>query len=173
LSLSLYDISIPVYLTALNNLLALLDKAKAHADGEGADFAHWLDARLAADMHPLTRQIQIVSDAAKGGAARLAGLEPPAMPDEEITFDQLRDRLVRTIAFIETIRPEQVDGRETATIELKFPGRTMSFTGRDFLLNFSLPNFYFHLVTAYGLLRHKGAPIGKMDFLAGAQMRAA
>lgn len=169
MSLSLYDVSIPVYLNGLRNLVANLDKAHGHA---GDNIAGWLEARLAPDMHPLTRQIQMVSDAAKGGAARLAGIEPPSMPDEETTFAQLRERLEKTIAFVETIKPEQVDGREDATIELKFPNGAMTFTGRDFLFNFSLPNFYFHAVTAYGLLRKEGAPLGKMDFLAGGRQAA-
>lgn len=169
MSLSLYDVSIPVYLNGLRNLVAILDKSRTHA---GDNIASWLEARLAPDMHPLTRQIQMVSDAAKGGAARLAGIEPPSMPDTETTFAELRERLEKTIAFVETITPDQVDGREDATIELKFPNGAMTFTGRDFLFNFSLPNFYFHAVTAYGLLRKEGAPLGKMDFLAGGRQEA-
>ncbi|MBI1404564.1 MAG: DUF1993 family protein [Caulobacter sp.] len=170
MSLSLYDASVPVYLNTLRNLAAILAKAESHAAAEGADLQGYTEARLHPDMHPLTRQIQMLSDAAKGGGARLAGVEPPAMEDTETTFAQLKDRVARTIAFLETLKPEQVDGREAATIELKFPNRTMSFTGRDFLFNFSLPNFYFHVVTAYGLLRKEGVPLGKMDYLAGAQM---
>lgn len=169
MSLSLYDVSIPVYLNGLRNLVAILEKSTTHA---GPNIASWLDARLAPDMHPLTRQIQMVSDAAKGGAARLANIEPPSMPDTETTIDELRERLAKTIAFVESIKPEQVDGRETATIELKFPNGSMTFSGRDFLFNFSLPNFYFHAVTAYGLLRKEGAPLGKMDFLAGGRQAA-
>jgi len=169
LPLSLHDVSIPVYLNGLRNLVAILDKAHGHA---GDNIASWLEARLAPDMLPLTRQIQMVSDAAKGGAARLAGIEPPSMPDTETTFAQLRERLARTIAFVETITPEMVNGREGETIELKFPQGAMTFTARDFLFNFSLPNFYFHVVTAYGLLRKEGAPLGKMDFLAGGRQVA-
>jgi hypothetical protein len=163
MSLSLYDVSIPVYLNGLRNLVAILEKSTTHA---GPNIAS------APDMHPLTRQIQMVSDSAKGGAARLANIEPPSMPDTETTIDELRDRLAKTIAFVQSIKPEQVNGREDATIELKFPNGAMTFTGRDFLFNFSLPNFYFHAVTAYGLLRKEGAPLGKMDFLAGGRQAA-
>jgi hypothetical protein len=169
MSLALYDVSIPLYINGLQNLLAIIDKSRAHA---GEAIEGWLEARLIADMHPLARQIQMVSDAAKGGAARLAGQEPPSMPDTETTLDELRARLEKTLAFVESIRPDQVNGREGETVELKFPNGSMSFTAKDFLLNFSLPNFYFHLVMAYGLLRKEGAPIGKMDFLAGARQPA-
>lgn len=169
MSLSLYDASIPGYLRMLRNLAAMLVKAEAHARAQGADPDSLLEARLAPDMFPLTRQIQSVSDAAKGGAARLAGIEPPSFPDVETTLSELKERLAKTIAFLETIKPEQVNGREEATIELKLPTRTMTFTGRDFLLTFSLPNFLFHLVTAYGLMRSQGVPLGKLDYLAGPQ----
>ena len=120
-------------------------------------------------MHPFSRQIQMVSDAAKGGAARLAGVAPPSMPDTETTWPELKARLQKTIDFLSSIKPEQVNGDETRTVELPLPGRTMTFTARDFLFNFGLPNFFFHVTTAYGLLRQQGVPLGKMDFLAGAQ----
>jgi uncharacterized protein len=172
MALSLYDVSIPAYLHMLKNLAAVLDKAEAHARETGADVGGYLEARLAPDMHPFTRQIQMASDAAKGGAARLAGVAPPSFPDTETTWPELKARLAKTIAFVEGVKREQVDGREDATIELPLPGRTMTFTARDFLLQFSLPNFFFHVVTAYGLLRKEGAPLGKMDYLAGAQAAA-
>jgi hypothetical protein len=169
LSLTLYEASVPGYIRMLQNLSALLDKAQAHASEHGVDLARFAEARIAPDMHPLTRQIQIASDAAKGGAARLAGLEPPSIADVETTFPQLKERIARTIAFLETIKPEQINGGEERTIELKTPNRTLTFTGRDFLFQFSLPNFYFHVVTAYALLRGQGVPLGKMDYLAGGQ----
>jgi hypothetical protein len=168
-ALSLYDASIPVYLQMLRNLSAILDKAEAHAKETGADLAAWLEARLAPDMLPLSRQIQMVSDAAKGGAARLAGVTPPSMPDTETTWAELKARLAKTIAFVDSIKREQVEGDENRTIELPLPNRTMTFTAKDFLFGFSLPNFLFHVTTAYGLLRKEGVPLGKMDFLAGAQ----
>ena len=169
MALSLYDVSIPVYLNSLRNLAAILDKAEAHAKANGGDVARYQEARLIEDMHPLTRQIQMVSDAAKGGAARLAGLTPPSMPDTETTWAELKERLQKTIDFVASVKREQVDGQEDRTIELKFPQGAMTFTGKDFLTNFSLPNFFFHVVTAYGLLRKEGVPLGKMDYLAGAQ----
>jgi hypothetical protein len=168
LSLSLYDASIPGYVRMLRNLAAMLEKAEAHAQASGLPLSDLMEARLAPDMHPLTRQIQIASDAAKGGAARLAAMTPPSFPDTETTFPELKERVAKTIAFVESVKREQVDGGEDRTIELTFPGRTMTFTGRDFLFQFSQPNFLFHVVTAYGLMRGQGVPLGKMDFLAGA-----
>ena len=165
MALSLYDASIPVYLQMLRNLSAIMDKAEA----QGGDLAAYMEARLAPDMHPFSRQIQMVSDAAKGGAARLAGVAPPSMPDTETTWAELKERLAKTIDFVSSIKPEQVNGDENRTVELPLPGRTMTFTAKDFLFNFGLPNFFFHVTTAYGLLRKQGVPLGKMDFLAGAQ----
>lgn len=172
MSLALFDVSIPVYLRMLRNLAALLDKAEAHAAANGVELSTLTAARLYPDMHSLIGQIQLASDAAKGGAARLADVSPPSFADTETTFAELKARVAKTIAFVETITPDQVNGREDATIELKFPGRTMTFTGRDFLLTYSLPNFMFHVTTAYGVMRSQGVPLGKMDFLAGGQMAA-
>jgi hypothetical protein len=172
-SLSLYDISIPTYRRGLQNLSSFLTKAEAHAAGEGASLSTYAEARLAPDMHPFTRQVQLASDAAKSGGARLAGVEAPSMPDTETTFPELKARIAKTIAFLDTIKKDQVDARAGATIELPLPGRTMSFAAPDFLMNFSLANFLFHVTTAYALLRAKGVPLGKMDFLAGGQTPAA
>jgi hypothetical protein len=173
MSVSLYDISIPTYRRGLQNLSSFLDKAEAHAKAAGGDLAAYADARLAPDMHPFTRQIQIASDAAKGGAARLAGVEAPAMADTETTFPELKERIAKTIAFLDTISKADVDARSTATIDLPLPGRTMTFTAPDFLMQFSLANFLFHVTTAYALLRAQGVPLGKMDFLAGGQAQPA
>ena len=173
MALSLYDVSIPGYVLMLKNLAALLDKAEAHAKATGADPATYLEARLAPDMAPLTKQIQLASDAAKGGAARLAGVAPPSMPDTETTWAEVKERIAKTVAFVSSITPEQVEGDDNRTIELKTPSRTLTFTAREFLLQFSLPNFHFHVVTAYGLLRSQGVPIGKMDYLAGGQPQMA
>jgi hypothetical protein len=166
LSLSLYDASIPGYLRMLRNLRGFLDKAESWAQAEGRDMTGLAEARLAPDMRPLTAQVQLASDAAKGGAARLAGLIPPSFPDDETTVAQLKDRIDRTIAFVESVPREAIDGQEERVIELKLPQRTLTFTGRDFLLGFSLPNFLFHVVTAYGVLRSQGVPLGKLDYLA-------
>jgi hypothetical protein len=173
LSVSLFDISIPTYRRGLQNLASFLDKAEAHAKAQSVDLSTYTEARLAPDMHPFTRQVQLASDAAKGGAARLAGVEAPSMPDTETTFPELRARISKTIAFLDAIRKDQVDSRDNLTIDLPLPGRTMTFTAPDFLMQFSLPNFLFHVTTAYGLLRAQGVPLGKMDFLAGGQMAAA
>ena len=164
MALSLYDASIPVYLQMLRNLSAIMDKAEA----QGGDLAAYMEARLAPDMHPFSRQIQMVSDAAKGGAARLAGVAPPSMPDTETTWAELKERLAKTIDFVSSIKPEQVNGDENRTVELPLPGRTMTFTAKDFLFNFGLPNFFFHVTTAYDLLRQAGVPLGKRDFLGAA-----
>jgi hypothetical protein len=168
LAISLYDAAIPGYLRMLRNLSAMLDKAEAHAKTTGADLSTYVQARLAPDMAPFNRQIHMASDAAKGGSARLAGIEPPSFPDVEETFPDLKARIAKTIAFVESVKREQVEGDENRPIELKFPNGSMTFTARDFLFNFSLPNFHFHVVTAYDLLRAQGVPLGKMDYLAGA-----
>ena len=168
MSLSLYDVSIPPMIRMLENLSKILDKAVAQAKEKNIPISGLLEARLAPDMHPFPRQIQIASDAAKGAAARLAGVEAPAMPDTEATFPELQARIAKTIAFLKSVKPEQFKGAEDRTITLKFPQGEMTFSGRDFLNGFALPNFYFHVTTAYGLLRHKGIEVGKRDYLGGA-----
>jgi hypothetical protein len=173
LSLTLYEASVPFYLRMLGNLAACLEKAEAHAKAEGKSLSSLAEARLAPDMYPLIGQIQMATDAAKGGGARLAEMTPPSFADTETTFPELHARLAKAIAFLETIKPDQVNGGEDRTIELKFPNRVMTFTGRDFLFQFSLPNFMFHVVTAYAILRSQGAPLGKMDFLAGSDAKVA
>lgn len=171
MAISLYDASIPAYVRMLKNLSALLDKGEAYAKEKGVDLSTLVTARLAPDMADLARQIQYASDAAKGGAARLAGHEPPSFPDGDTTFAQMKDRIAKTIAFVETVDRGQVDGQEDRVIEIKLPGRTLTFNGADFLLGFSLPNFLFHVTTAYDLLRAQGVPLAKMDYLAGANMK--
>ena len=165
---SIYDASIPVMSRALANLSKILDKAVAQAKAEDKALSTLLEAQLAPDMRPFPFQIQSASDAAKGAGARLAGIEAPSMPDTETTFPELKQRLEKTIAFLATIKPEQLAGAEDRTIVLKFPQGEMKFSGRDYLAGFALPNFFFHVTTAYALLRHKGINIGKMDFLGGA-----
>ena len=167
MSLSFYDASIPPLIRALTILRSLLEKAEAHAAEQGIDPAVLTGARLAPDMHPLTNQIQLASDGAKGGGARLAGIAAPSFADTETSFAELKDRLNKTLDFLATIKPEMVDGGEGKMVEVPTPGRTLTFTGRDFLFHFCLPNLYFHVVTAYGLMRAQGVAIGKIDYLAG------
>lgn len=173
MSLSLYDASITVYVRMLQNLSHFLDKAQTYAADQHIELSTLTEASLGHGMAPFTRQIQLASDAAKGGAARLAGIEAPAMPDTETTFPELKERIAKTIAFVESVQRDHVDGQENRQVVLTFPGRTMEFTGQSFLLTFSMPNFLFHVTTAYAILRNQGVPLGKMDFLAGAQTAAA
>ena len=168
MSLTLYDISIPPFIRMLGNLSVFLDHAEAYASANNKPLSAFLEAKLADDMHPLPRQIQMASDGAKGAGARLAGIEAPSMADTETTFPELKARIAATVAFLQTIKPEQINGREDATVDLPLPNGKLTFTARDFLLQFAQPNFMFHVVTAYGLLRIQGAPLGKMMFLAGA-----
>jgi hypothetical protein len=144
-----------------------LDKAVAQAEAEKINLATLIEARLAPDMLPFTRQIQIATDGAKGCAARLAGVEPPSFPDTETTFPELKERIAKTVAYLESTSAEKIAGSETRQIVIKTPNRTLEFSGRDYLTGFVLPNFYFHVTTAYGLLRSKGIAIGKMDYLGG------
>jgi hypothetical protein len=168
MSFTIYEASIPALTRALTNLSKILDKAVAQAKEKDMKLSDLLEARLAPDMHPFTRQIQMTSDAAKSCGARLAGLEPPAMPDTETTFAELHARLAKTIDFLNSIGADKLAGAEDRKITLKFPNGEMNFTGKEFLTGFALPNFYFHVTTAYALLRHKGIAIGKMDYLGGA-----
>jgi len=162
-------ISISDQLAVFSNMLSNLDKifTKAEADCEARkiDPQVYIDARLAPDMLPLTRQVQIMTDAVKGAASRLAGKEPPKWADEEKTFADLHARLAKAIAHLKTFEPGDFEGAEARTIELKFPNATLTFTGKDYFLGFVTPNFYFHYTTAYAILRHNGVQVGKGDFL--------
>jgi uncharacterized protein len=162
MSISMYRASIPVFIRALTNLSAILKKGEAHAGSTS-----FIDARLAPDMLTLAGQVQRASDAAKAGAARLAGIDNPSFPDTEKTFAELQARIKKTVDFLQGVKAAQIDGSEQKTIEMKAGGRELKFTGLDYLLGFALPNFYFHVTTAYAILRHKGVQIGKMDYLGG------
>lgn len=164
---SIYDASVPLMARSLANLSKILDKAVAQAKAEDKPLSELFDARLAPDMNPLPFQIQSASDTSKGCAARLAGIEAPSMPDTEKTIPELQARLKKTIDFLNTIKPEQLKGAEDREVVLKFPNGEMKFVGRDYLAGFALPNFFFHVTTAYDILRNKGITIGKMDFLGG------
>ncbi|EEG09384.1 DUF1993 domain-containing protein [Pseudogulbenkiania ferrooxidans] len=165
MSLSMYQASIPVLIRGITNLAAILDKAAAHAAAKNIAPEVLLNARLAPDMFPLVRQVQSVSDTAKGCGARLAGVEVPSFADTETSFAELGERLAKTVAFLQTLTPEQVDGSEERPITLKVRSQEIHFTGQTYLLGFALPNFYFHFTTAYGILRHNGVDIGKADYL--------
>ena len=165
MSFTIYESTIPPMTAMLRNLSKILDKAAAQAKDKGIPLSALLEARLAPDMHPFPRQIQIASDTAKGCAARLAGIEAPSMADTESTFDELQARIAKTVAFLESVKKEQLFGAEDRTVTLKFPNGEMNFSGRDYATLFAMPNFYFHVTVAYGLLRHKGIEIGKRDYL--------
>jgi hypothetical protein len=163
----LYDITVPVFLRGFKALAAFLDKARAWADENGVAHDDLLSARLYEDMAPLSSQIQRVSDGAKFAMARLAQIEAPSMADTETSFDELQARIAATVEFLKSVPREAVDGREDADIEVKTPNRSFHFKGLPYVTTFALPNFYFHITTAYAILRHKGAPVGKMDYLGG------
>lgn len=163
--LSLYAFSAPTFLRMLNNLSAMLGKAEDHAKAKGIEPATLLTARLAPDMFTLTRQVQIATDHAKGAMARLAGVAPEAIEDTETSFAELRARIARVIAIVEGFKPEQLAGSETREISVKIPATTLKFSGIDYLNQWALPNFYFHVTTAYDILRHNGVELGKRDFL--------
>ena len=164
--LSMHSTSVPVLQRMLNNMLAWLDKAEAHAKARKFDPNNYLALRLAPDMLPFARQIQIASDTTKNCVARLAGIEPPKWADDEKTLDELRARLRKTIEYANSVPAAKIDGSEAREIVLPMgPGRSMTFTGETFLRGFSLPNFFFHATMAYALLRQAGVELGKMDYL--------
>ncbi|MGZ5071437.1 MAG: DUF1993 domain-containing protein [Methylobacter sp.] len=164
-SLSMYAISIPPIIRSLSNLRSILEKAVVYAEAKKINPSVLVNARLYPDMYPLSRQIQIATDVAKGAASRLAGLEPPKFEDNESTFPELLERIDKTLALLESIKPEQIDGSENRTITLPMHDKTINFKGLPYLLDFVLPNVYFHVTTAYAILRHNGMEIGKKDFL--------
>lgn len=165
MKLSMYNLSVPVLAHMLGNLAEVLKKGVAHAEAHKIDPAVLLSARLYPNMFPLTRQVQIATDQAKGCVSRLAGQEPPKFEDNEQTFAELQARLEKTIAHVKSFKPEQLDGSETRNIELKVGGQPRSFEGLAYLLHQVYPNFYFHVTTAYDILRHNGVEIGKKDFI--------
>jgi hypothetical protein len=165
MSISMHKASAPLYLRMLGNLDQLLEKAEANAKARGFDPNLLVTSRLAPDMRPLSAQIQFASDTSKGTIARLSGGTPPAMADNEITLADLRVRIANTIDYIKSVPASAIDGSEEREIILKFPNGEMKFTGLDFLTGFAIPNFMFHVTTAYAILRHNGVPLGKQDFL--------
>ncbi|MDJ0842698.1 DUF1993 domain-containing protein [Crocosphaera sp.] len=169
MTLSMYQAGIPPLTRSLNNLVRILEKGATHAEAKKIDPLVLIGFRLYPDMFPLSKQVQIASDIARRGMARLAGVEAPAMEDTETTFPELINRLQKTISYLETLTPEQIDGTETKTIELPIREEIFTFDGQSFLLYFILPNVYFHVTTAYDILRHCGVEIGKADYLGANQ----
>lgn len=169
MALSLYEISIPALIRGLENLSHQIDKAVAHACEHSVDDAEYVQARLAPDMLTLAGQVQRASDTAKFGGARLSQSQAPGFADEEVTLEDLKARIAKTIGYLRGVQAESVDGGEKREIRFKAGARELHFVAEDYVRGFLLPNFYFHLTTAYGLLRHKGVPLGKMDYLGNVQ----
>ncbi len=165
MTISMYQVAVPSLVRSLNNLVAILEKAANHAEAKKIDPSILIASRLSPDMLPLNRQVHIASDIARRGIARLAGVEAPSIEDNETTFTELGDRLQNVVSFIESFTPEQIDGSEEKIITLSIGKETMTFAGQSYLLFFVLPNVYFHVTTAYDILRHCGVELGKRDFL--------
>ena len=165
MSLSMYEASIPVFLHTLSSLRSILQKGAAHAETKKFDSAVLVSSRLAPDMFPLSRQVQIASDAAKGAAARLTGTEPPKFEDTEKTIDELTARIDKTVDYLKSFSAAQFEGAAERVVNLKTPRGELTFNGLNFLRHWALPNFFFHVTTTYNLLRHNGVEIGKADYL--------
>jgi hypothetical protein len=166
MSVSMHSASAPIFVRILNNMLAWLDKAQAHAEARGFDSANYLGLRLAPDMLPFSRQIQIASDAAKGCMARLSGVDNPKWEDNEASVDELRARIRKTIDFVKGFQAAQIDGSEGREVQIPMrSGDPLKLDGETFLKHLALPNFFFHATTAYALLRHAGVELGKADYI--------
>jgi hypothetical protein len=165
MKISMYEASIPTFLHTLRNLKTFLEKGSAHAEARKYDPNLLAATRLTADMLPLTRQVQIASDAAKGAAARLTGVDPPKFEDNETTLADLIGRVDKTIDYLQGFKPEQFEGADERTITIQTPRQTFSFPGLIFLRHWAIPNFFFHVTTAYNLLRSNGVELGKADYL--------
>ena len=165
MSLSMYQASIPVFIRQLGILSSILKKGEINANERKIDPLVFTNARLAPDMFPLTRQVQIATDVIKGGAGRLAGAEIPSFADTETTFEELYARIAKTVDYLKSLKPAQLEGAQARQINLKVGGRDLEFTGADYLTNIVLPNLYFHITTTYAILRHNGVPLGKGDYL--------
>ncbi len=172
MSLSMYTATVVPYRSILKNLSAVIAKAEAHCEGRKIDPSAFLSSRLYPDMLPFTAQVQIATDTAKGAAARLAGVEIPKFEDNEKTFPELQARIDKTIAFLDTLTEAQFEGAEDRDILLQQRAGTLEFKGATYLLQFANPNVYFHVTTAYALLRHGGVEVGKKDYLRGGAPQA-
>lgn len=165
MKMSMYQASLPIFVRMLHNLETILAKGAAYAEAREIDPEVLVEARLYPDMFPLARQVQIATDVVKGCAARLAGQEPPKFEDNEASFPELAERLAKTIAFLETFKPEQIDGTEDKQITLHLRSRDLVLDGYTYVTGFVTPNLYFHVTTAYDILRHNGVELGKADFI--------
>jgi uncharacterized protein len=165
MAISIYDIAVPVFRQHLDALDAIIDKLAAHAAARKIEPSVFLTARLYPDMFAFTRQVQIATDAAKGAAARLSGQAIPSYPDTETTIPELKERIAKTLAYVGSINPEQMQGADTKRLTIKIGPNELELTGLDFLLHHALPNFFFHCTTAYDILRHNGLEIGKRDYM--------
>jgi hypothetical protein len=167
MTISMYQASVPVLISRLKALSQVLAKGEENAVARKIDPGVFLSARLAPDMLSLTQQVQIASDNAKGIASRLAGREIPSYEDNEASFAELQERIAKTVRYLEGFAPADIDGSEERPVEMKLRSGPVTFTGQQYLLGFGMPNFYFHVVTAYAILRHNGVPLGKPDFIGG------
>ena len=165
MTISMYQASVPRFVNILGNLSGILDKAQAHIDAKKIEPAELPSYRLFPDMLPMTKQVQIACDAAKGVVARLAGVEIPAFEDNETTIADLKARVAKTVVFIQSVPQAQIDGTEDKEIVIKRGDKETRYNGMQFLLGHAVPNFYFHVATTYNILRHNGVEIGKRDFL--------
>jgi len=165
MSLSMHTISVPAFVRGFSVLSSLIEKAEAFAVEKKIAPVVLFNARLAPDMLPFSGQVQRASDTSKGVIARLTTIEVPRFPDEEADFTELRDRIAKTVAFLESIVPSALDGTENNEVTLKFGKSGITLNGQDYILKFVLPNFYFHVTTAQNILRHNGVPVGKLDYL--------
>ena len=167
MTINTYQATVPAFVQILTSLSAILKKAAAHAEAKKIDPAVFVNARIAPDMFALARQVQIATDHAKGASARLAGVDVPSFADTETTFDELQQRITKTLDFIKGLKPAQFEGGENRDVTLTIAGQKMTWKGATYLFHFALPNFYFHATTTYDILRHNGVDVGKRDFIGG------
>ena len=165
MTISVYDVTVPVFTRMLTNLLAVMDKAEANATERKFDTAVFSDMRLSPDMIPFRGQVMIATDHVKGCVSRLAGREVPSWPDTETTFEELRARIQKALDLLVAIKPEDLEGGEARDVTLKLGGKDVTMNGLTYLTERALPNFFFHVTTAYAILRHGGVPVGKRDYI--------
>lgn len=165
MSVSMFKLTAPVFIRGLNILAGLLDKAESHAAKQNIPLEDLFNARLAPDMLPLSAQVQRVSDTSKNTIGRLTGIAAPSFPDNETNFSELRERIAKTIAFLETVKPSDLEASASREVSVTFGKLSFTFAGDDYVLKFALPNFFFHVTTAHDILRNQGVAVGKIDYL--------